>query len=109
MLYNLPLGELIPALMLSGGALLMGIYHLLLFIQYRERIIFKYSQYLFSIVLYICFALYFRAIENAGFAAAYIGFNEAINFIAILCYASFLLEIAHAWKNVFKVLFLSLN
>jgi signal transduction histidine kinase len=101
---SLKLSEFIPALILSGGALLMGIYHFLLYIQYREKIILRYSFYLFSIVLYTGFDIYLRSSQdNAGLYLH--GIREAINFVAILCYASFLMEIARNWKSSFPLLF----
>lgn len=105
LLFITDLSYMIPGLLLLGAVFILFIYHLSLYLQYKERIIWKYSFYLFSISIYLGSEIYNNSvpgIENRLFS---FWLAQSSNFIAILGYASFLMEIVVVWKKDFPILF----
>lgn len=96
---------LLPAMLLVGAVLVLFVYNFVLYLHHREKIILKYSIYLFTIMLYILVDLYSKAnvgkpsTVDAGLIA------HAINYIVILSYALFLMEVAFIGRRKFPLLF----
>lgn len=106
MFWGIPATFFLPCVLLVGATFIMFVYHGILYLHYRERIIWKYCFYLGAISLYLLLDLYktsdfYRA---APFATQQL--STAVNFIVILGYSSFLMEVVNEYRKRFTSLFL---
>src|SRR5258705_4433348 len=97
---------LLPCLVLLGSAIIMFIYHWLLYLHHSDKLIRRYCFYLFAISLYLTFDIYAR-ISPGHVSAKTDVMISVVNFIVILGYASFLMGTVIAWENKYKMLFSS--
>ena len=105
MLPGFPMNVAIPFFILLGATFIMLVYHTLLYLQYREKVILKYCFYLLSISLYLLADLYSRIDRPANHLTVAVLLADAFNFITILSYASFLIETIPASKDRYKRLY----
>ena len=94
----------IPCLVLLGAIVIMFIYHFILYINYRDKLIGRYCFYLLCISLYLSIDQYAR-IDTAYPAVKKELVVSAVNFVAILGYAAFLMETVAAWSKQYRMLF----
>jgi signal transduction histidine kinase len=100
---------LISGLTLMGAAFTLGLYHLFLYLQYKEKIIFYYSLYLIFITAYIfcyLFAYYYNPEMNYQFI--YYA-KESMNVAVIISYSLFLAAAVSFWKSRLIMLFRFFN
>ncbi len=96
---------IITGLVLLGAALVLGIYHLFLYSQYKERVIIAYSLYLFSLALYI--AAYLISVSYyPGDQFAFINYvKESMSLLTVLGYCYFAYVVLEKWHEEYKIFF----
>jgi hypothetical protein len=108
MIPGFPLDLTIPCLLLLGALFIMFVYHLLLYRQYREKIILKYSFYLLAMFLYLIADINSRSAGNIEHSSAML-ITDSFNFIAILVYATFIIGSIPYAKQRYKRLYIVWN
>ncbi len=106
MFWGIPAILFIPCLLLIGATLIMFAYHLILYFQYKERIIWKYCFYLAAISVYLLLDIYARSSNNSMNHFQADTLSSAVNFIVILGYSSFLMEALTNIRSNFPKIFL---
>jgi signal transduction histidine kinase len=109
MIFNIPNYIFIPALLLLGALVILLVYNIILYLHNRESIILKYSFYLFAITLYIILDLYSKSSLATSDIFDTKLLAHAVNYIVIISYVIFLLEVAIVGKYKFKKLFFAWN
>jgi signal transduction histidine kinase len=96
---------IITGLVLLGAALALGVYHLFLYTQYKERVIIAYSIYLFSLALYI--AAYLISVSYyPSDQYAFINYvKESMSLLTVLGYCYFLYAVLEEWHEEYKIFF----
>jgi len=98
-------GVIITGLLLLGAAFALCIYHVFLYIQYKERVIIAYSVYLFSLTAYITFYLisinYYP--DNRFAFINYV--KESMSVLTVLGYCYFLFAVLEEWHEKYNVFF----
>lgn len=98
-------GIIITGLLLLGAAFALCIYHIFLYIQYKERVIIAYSMYLFSLTAYIFFYL----IANSYYPQDRLAFvnyvKESMSVLTVLGYCYFLYEVLEEWHEKYRLFF----
>jgi signal transduction histidine kinase len=102
---NFPDWLAIPCFVLLGAIFIMLIYHFLLYLQYRDRVILKYCLYLLAIGLYLLADVNTRINHIPGLFTKNELLSDAFNFIAILTYAGFVIETLPVSRERYRVLF----
>jgi signal transduction histidine kinase len=98
-------GVTITALLLLGAAFVLCIYHIFLYIQYKERVIVAYSMYLFSLAAYISFYListHYYSHERFAFIN-YV--KESMSVLTVLGYCYFLYAVLEEWHEKYNFFF----
>src|SRR5688500_1209647 len=98
-------GIMISALLLLGGSLTLGIYHLFLYYQNREKVIFAYSLYLFASAAYL--AMYLAAdyfFRQKGISIFQYG-KEATSMLTVLGYTYFIMTALSDWHKQYALFF----
>jgi signal transduction histidine kinase len=92
-------GIFISGLLLLGGSFVLGIYHLMLYFQYREKVILAYTAYLISAALYIVVYL----IAEFGYPQTGLVFvhylKEVGSILTILGYTWFIFVALEQWRE----------
>jgi signal transduction histidine kinase len=96
---------LYPCIFLTGAAIIMAAYHLLLYLHYRERLILRYTLYLFAIGIYLPTDAVAKFAEEGTLKFVANRLEPVTNIMAILAYASFMMEIVAVWRHKFKMLY----
>lgn len=98
-------GITVTGLLLLGAAFVLCIYHIFLYTQYKERVIFAYSMYLFSLTAYIAFYLisihYYT--ENRYAFIYYV--KESMSVLTVLAYCYFLYAVLEEWHEKYNIFF----
>jgi signal transduction histidine kinase len=98
-------GVFITGLLLLGAAFVLCIYHIFLYIQYKERVIVAYSMYLFSLAAYIAFYLisvhYYP--HNRYAFINYV--KESMSVLTVLGYCYFLFAVLEEWHEKYHIFF----
>ena len=98
-------GVMITGLLLLGDAFALCIYHVFLYIQYKERVIIAYSIYLFSLTAYITVYLisisYFS--QNRFAFINYV--KESMSVLTVLGYCYFLFAVLEEWHEKYPFFF----
>ncbi len=102
---NFPNGLAIPCFLLLGATFIMFVYHLLLYFQYRERIILKYCFYLLAISLYLLADINARIAGEGAQMTSKVLLADSFNFIVILAYASFIIEAIPGSRERYRKLY----
>jgi signal transduction histidine kinase len=105
MYYGIPYGILIPALLLAGALLVLSIFNFLLYLNHKERIVLRYCLYLVTIGLYVVANLFSNSTWAAELPFKLYPLSHAMNYIVILAYAGFLMEVARSVRQNFRQLF----
>jgi signal transduction histidine kinase len=98
-------GIFITALLLLGGSLILGIYHLLLYFQYREKVILAYCLYLIASAAYLAVYLasfYFFYDPGLGILDYC---KEATSMLTVLGYTYFIMIALADWHRQYTVFF----
>lgn len=98
-------GVTITGLLLLGAAFVLCIYHIFLYIQYKERVIVAYSMYLFSLTAYIAFYLIsIHYYPNDRFSLInYV--KESMSVLTVLGYCYFLFAVLEEWHEKYNFFF----
>jgi signal transduction histidine kinase len=98
-------GVTITGLLLLGAAFVLCIYHVFLYIQYKERVIVAYSIYLFSLAAYIAFYLIsIHYYPNDRFT--FINYvKESMSVLTVLGYCYFLFAVLEEWHEKYNFFF----
>ncbi len=98
-------GVMITGLLLLGAAFALCIYHVFLYIQYKERVIIAYSMYLFSLTAYISFYLIsIHYYPNNPFT--FINYvKESMSVLTVLGYCYFLFAVLEEWHEKYNFFF----
>jgi signal transduction histidine kinase len=98
-------GVIITGLLLLGAAFVLFIYHIFLYIQYKERVIVAYSLYLFSLTAYITFYLIsINYYPDDRFA--FINYvKESMSVLTVLGYCYFLYAVLEEWHEKYQLFF----
>ena len=88
-----------------GAAFALSIYHLFLYIQYKEKVIIAYAAYLFSLTAYISFYLI-----NASYYTqdrfAFVNYvRESMSVLTVLGYCYFLYAVLEEWHVAYNIFF----
>ena len=98
-------GIIITGLLLLGAAFALCIYHIFLYIQYKETVIIAYSMYLFSLTAYI--AAYLISInyypQNRFAFVHYV--KESMSVLTVLGYCYFLYAVLEEWHEKYNFFF----
>jgi len=98
-------GIIITGLVLLGAAFALCIYHIFLYIQYKESVIVAYSVYLFSLTAYI--AAYLISInyypQNQFAFINYV--KESMSVLTVLGYCYFLNAVLEEWHEKYGFFF----
>lgn len=105
MVSQFPLSLAIPCLFLLGATVIMFVYHFLLYIQYREKIILKYCLYLLAISLYLLGDMNSRIAGHTDHITSKLLLTDSLNYIVILFYASFIIEAIPGSREQYKKLY----
>jgi signal transduction histidine kinase len=96
---------IITGLVLLGAALALGIYHLFLYSQYKERVIIAYSIYLFSLALYIAAYLISGSFYHYDSFAFIKYVKESMSLLTMLGYSYFAYIVLEKWHQEYKMFF----
>lgn len=98
-------GIYISGLLLLGGSLILGIYHLLLYFQYREKVILAYCLYLISAALYIGFyqVVQYKFHDSTSTMLRYL--KEVTSMLTVLGYTYFIMVTLTEWHKQFSLFF----
>ena len=98
-------GIIITGLVLLGAAFALCIYHIFLYIQYKESVIVAYSIYLFSLSAYI--AAYLIGINYyPKNPLAFINYvKESMSVLTVLGYCYFLYAVLEEWHEKYNIFF----
>ncbi len=98
-------GIFITALLLLGGSLILGIYHLLLYFQYREKVILAYCFYLIASAAYLAFYLLTYYYSPADELNLLHYCKEATSMLTVLGYTYFIVVALVDWHKQYPVFF----
>ncbi len=100
---------LITGVSLLGAALVLCIYHIFLYTQYKERVIIAYSIYLFSLAAYIgVYLISNNYYPEDRFAFVYY-VKESTSLLTVLGYTYFLFAVLEDWHKKYSLFFRSLQ
>jgi signal transduction histidine kinase len=102
---NFPDSLAIPCFLLLGATFILFVYHLLLYLHYREKIILRYCIYLLAISLYLLADMNLRISGTTTGMTTKLLLSGSFNFMVILAYASFLIEAIPASKMYYPRLY----
>ena len=102
-------GIIITGLVLLGAAFALCIYHIFLYIQYKEKVIIAYSMYLFSLTAYIFFFLIIAGSYQQDQYAFLYYVKESMSVLTVLGYCYFLFAVLEEWHERYHFFFRTLK